>query len=179
MNYSSKLVLKVNEIYHDIEEAEYEHRHPEIFIFEQERWKRIGEEVLPKFPKTILDMGTGTGFVPLQIGSYLSGNDKMICADISEKILSVCRKNIENKSLSPQFSFLKLDGSKIDLPDKSIDIITLNSVLHHLPDLENFFEEANRLLKPGGLLVIVHEPNSSFYKNKKLVLYYKDRKSVV
>ncbi len=41
----------------------------------------------------------------------------------------------------------------------------MNSVLHHLPDVDFFFTDARRALKKGGLLVIGHEPNRKFYRH--------------
>lgn len=175
MKYNYDLVLKINEIYHDVEGQEYEKKHPEIFNDELVRWERAAKLFIANNQQKInlLDIGSGTGFVPLTIGNFLKEGDLFICSDVSSKILNVCRKNIENNKFACSFDYLKLDGRKINLESEKFDYITLNSVLHHIPNLSGFFEEVNRLLKVGGLLIVAHEPNKIFYDNVFLLNNYR------
>lgn len=170
MKYQHKFVLRVNEIYHDIEEKEYETKHPYIFKHEAKRWIHLSKQYLSKRQKsqTILDLGCGTGFVPLQISDVLKKDDLFICADISEKMVQICKNNIMNSKFNCKFKFLKLTGKEIPLKNASTDAITMNSVLHHIPNLEQFFFEINRVLKKQGVLVIGHEPNKAFYTDTLL-----------
>ncbi len=165
--YSSDFIIKVNEVFHDVEGKFYENHHPAIFLDETARWKEIGSAHLPdnNEPIIILDVGTGTGFVPLQIARNLEPKDEFICSDVSEKILRVCKNNISRRNFSCSFRYLKLDGRTVDLEDSSVDVVTMNSVLHHVPDITPFLAEIDRILKPGGLLIIGHEPNKPFYSH--------------
>lgn len=43
MKYSEDFILKVNEIYHDIEGKTYENKHPNIFKGETSHWQRNGD----------------------------------------------------------------------------------------------------------------------------------------
>lgn len=67
-----------------------------------------------------------------------------------------------------KLQFVKLDG--LSLPREAIggdcDVITMNSVLHHLPDPGHLLAEVDRILVPGGTLVIWHEPNRRFYTSR-------------
>jgi 2-polyprenyl-3-methyl-5-hydroxy-6-metoxy-1,4-benzoquinol methylase len=47
------------------------------------------------------------------------------------------------------------------LPDSSFDVVTLWDVLEHTPDPRSVLEECNRVLKPGGLLVVNYPDISS------------------
>jgi methylase of polypeptide subunit release factors len=78
------LVNRVNEIYHDIEREAYLQKHPEIFVDEAKRWRRIAKRYLVKDCSiTVLDIGTGIGFIPLTIAPFLKMEDTIICSDIS------------------------------------------------------------------------------------------------
>jgi SAM-dependent methyltransferase len=46
-------------------------------------------------------------------------------------------------------------------------------VLHHISDLESFFEEIYRVLRPGGIIIISHEPNQEFFRSFKLLFIYR------
>jgi SAM-dependent methyltransferase len=167
MAYSEALVLRVNEIYHDVEEAEYENRHPEIFQREAERWRALAGRFISGHagPIRLLDVGSGTGFVPAQVGPFLREGDVLICSDISARMLEVCRRSVLAKGFTCRCEFLKLDGRSVPLAGGFCDIITMNSVLHHIPDFTPFLSEMDRLLRAGGVLIIGHEPNRLFYQD--------------
>ena len=164
------LVLRVNELFHDAEGAAYADVHPEIFDREAQRWKNKFKEVFPNLPshRTILDIGCGTGFLGMLVNPHLTLNDTLICADISQTMLDVCRQNLQKAGIKAQLRFVKMKGEQIALSDATIDLITLNSVLHHVPDTKALLETIDRLLKPGGLLIIGHEPNALFFRGKGL-----------
>ena len=61
----------------------------------------------------------------------------------------------------------KVDFEKDTFPieDASIDIITSNSVVEHLKDISNFFNESYRVLKKNGIMILV-TPNFKYsYQN--------------
>jgi len=175
MSYSSEFVLKVNEVYHDVEGSDYQDKHPEVFKDEIDRWQKIGQKFLIGYFNQIriLDIGSGTGFVPLQICSFLKKEDTFVCSDISQNILDVCQKNVLENNFPCQTIFKKFDGKSFLLDSNQFDFITLNSVLHHIPDFQPFLKEVNRLLKIDGRLIICHEPNKSFFCHRFLWPNYK------
>ncbi len=161
-----QLVLRVNEIFHDVEGPAYENRHPEIFRDEVQRWKRIAARFIAPSagPLRLLDIGSGTGFVPLQVGLFLQADDTLICSDLSAAMLRACERNVSAAGLACRCEYSKLDGRTLGGRDASCDFVTLNSVLHHIPDLPAFLAEIDRVLKPGGRLIVGHEPNKRFYQ---------------
>jgi SAM-dependent methyltransferase len=52
-----------------------------------------------------------------------------------------------------------------DLPDASVDLITMNHVFEHLSSPIEFLSECSRMLKPGGLLVIA-VPNYDSWQSR-------------
>lgn len=175
--YPHKLVLRVNELHHDIGgHDEYGDLHDEIFVLEPQRWQKIIEAILPLTENgsaTVLDIGSGTGFVPLQLAPHAREEDLIICSDISEGMLSECQKNVEKGNFLCSFDYRKYDGTHLPAPDASVDLATMNSVLHHIPDTEFLLKELVRIVKTGGYVVIGHEPNSRFYKNKSIWTIYR------
>jgi ubiquinone/menaquinone biosynthesis C-methylase UbiE len=156
----SKLVQKINETYHNLENICYDERHDEILNYEQIFWKNITNKYLiKKEPLACLDYGTGTGFVPEIIGPCLKGKDSLISCDVSTRMLTICQAKLKQISLACNCSFHKIDDGLIPVPDNSIDVVTINSVLHHIFDLNCFATECERILKPSGMLIAAHEPN--------------------
>ena len=163
-----RLVVRVNELFHDFTNQDYEKiTYSEMLIKEKERWDRTKKFFDNKNPLRILDIGTGTGFVPLVIGKFLKASDEFICTDVSRNMLNLTREKLKREKFKFTFKFLKLDNS-IRLKRNSIDIITVNSVLHHIPNTKSFLKEIDGILKKNGILIIGHEPNIRFSRNKLL-----------
>lgn len=169
-----RLILRVNELFHDLEGEEYERQHPEIFTMERKRWEEMFSRHLPKNPnRTIVDIGAGTGFVGSVVAPLLRNGDTLVCADISQTMLECCKRKLTPTDERYTLNLLKLEDEHLNFPDASVDAITLNSVLHHIPDPEKLLAEIARVLKPGGALFIGHEPNTRFYRNP--FLFYQSR----
>ena len=47
--------------------------------------------------------------------------------------------------------------------NKSVDVITINSMLHHVKDTPQFLHEVDRVLRPNGQIIIAHEPHADFH----------------
>jgi len=157
----SQLASRINELYHDLENTCYDERHTNMAQSEQIFWENIAKEYLAKKEAIVcVDYGSGTGFVPLITGQYLKKEDSLVCSDISIEMVNACQANLEQISLVCKCSFLKIDANGIRVGDNSVDIITVNSVLHHVFDLNSLAKEFCRILKPGGTLIVAHEPNS-------------------
>jgi ubiquinone/menaquinone biosynthesis C-methylase UbiE len=168
-----KLVVRVNELFHDLTNKEYKKTtFCGMFNYEKERWSRIDNFIVSDKPLKILDVGTGTGLVPLIVGDKLKREDTFYCSDVSEKILDSAKISLEQEKYKCNFEFVKLD-KYIPFKNESIDVITVNSVLHHIPDTGGFLKEVDRVLKKNGVLVIGHEPNVRFIRNRALWLNQK------
>ncbi len=167
-----KLVIRVNEIFHDIEGKDYQKKHKDIFTGEALRWQKTAKKYFQNYksPITVLDIGTGTGFIPIKTAEYLSEKDRFICSDISQEMLEVSKNNISTANFKCKIEYLKLDGTSINVGKATI--ITINSVVHHIPNLKIFFTILNSIVPIGGRIIIGHEPNSLFYSEKQLVNKY-------
>jgi ubiquinone/menaquinone biosynthesis C-methylase UbiE len=169
---SEALVQRVNELYHDLTKDKYDYLHPEIFEKETQRWEISANRFLNTVrPLTLVDVGTGTGFVPLILARFLKRKDVFICSDISPGILNVARLRIEKQRLPCDFKFVRIEKNvplRLPFESESADVVTINSVLHHVKNTEDFLGEVERILKPDGVLIIGHEPNRYFRECRTL-----------
>lgn len=171
---SPALVLRVNELFHDLEGAAYADVHPEIFEAELKRWDSLLAKRLTPMPRPLrcVDVGCGTGFVSERLFTHLRSGDSLVCADISDVMLGICRNRFTKNDKGVTVSTLKMSDETLALPDASADVVLLNSVLHHVPDAEKFLAELARVLAPGGVLMIGHEPNVRFWQSAFLPANY-------
>lgn len=97
----------------------------------------------------VLDVGCGSGPWSLrwvEHGAHVTGLD----FDIDLLRIALRRPGLE----SGRFRAILADARSIPAAPESFDLITLNSILEHVPDWGRVVSEAARTLAPGGILVI-------------------------
>jgi tRNA (mo5U34)-methyltransferase len=52
------------------------------------------------------------------------------------------------------YKYLTSRGDRIDLPDGSVDVVYAGESIERVENIDAFLEEAHRILKPGGLLIL-------------------------
>lgn len=176
------IVRIVNRVFHDVEADSYIDRHPEIYTYEATQWQALIAPLFTTYRQessqsiTLLDIGTGIGFVPFAVKDFLYTTDTVIFSDISSKMLH--KAEAYSKDFNFQKQFVLVDPQYSQIKDSSIDFITMNSVLHHIPDSKSLYAQIDRLLKPGGILIIKHEPNILFSESWLLRTMYKSLKII-
>ncbi len=107
----------------------------------------VGEQPVNDF----LDLGTGTGrLLQLFEGIYRHGTG----VDASREMLSVARANLERSGISKATIRLG-DIFNLPLEGGHYDLVSIHQVLHYLENPEIAIDEAARMLRPGGRLLIV------------------------
>ncbi|MEM8934814.1 MAG: metalloregulator ArsR/SmtB family transcription factor [Pseudomonadota bacterium] len=97
-----------------------------------------------------VDLGTGAGRM-LEIFSdrYRSG----VGYDLSHEMLAIARANLDEAKIThAQVRHADLFSAPLD--SDSADVLCLHQVLHYLTEPRAALQEATRLLKPGGKLII-------------------------
>jgi demethylmenaquinone methyltransferase/2-methoxy-6-polyprenyl-1,4-benzoquinol methylase len=96
----------------------------------------------------VLDVACGTGLVAVEAAKILGTAEGITCLDPSEGMLAEARKKLAAR-------FIVGRAEAMPLPDNSFDFLTMGYALRHVTDLETTFREYQRVLKPGGKLLIL------------------------
>lgn len=115
---------------------------------------------------TLIDIGAGMGLLAFGAYDILKDSGKVIISDISPDCINEC-KRIAAACDIDNIEFNISSAENINLPDNSVDVIVIRSVLVHLIDKLSVIKEFYRILKPGGR-VSVFEPiiksNTRYYE---------------
>lgn len=116
-------------------------------------------------PKKVLDVATGTADVALMTYKMLQP-EKITGIDISEGMLELGRKKIEQLGLTNSIELLKGDSENINFEDNSFDAITVAFGVRNFENLEKGLKEMFRVLRPGGKLVVLEfsKPKQGAFK---------------
>ena len=118
------------------------------------KWrKEVVQIVAAKNPQNILDIATGTG--DLAISLTASAATEIIGLDISEGMLEVGRKKIAKKQLDGIISMVVGDSEDLPFKNNTFDAITVAFGIRNFENLEKGLSEILRVLKPGGIFVIL------------------------
>jgi len=100
---------------------------------------------------TALDMGTGTGVVASTLASF---GCRVTAIDHSLDMLARATQSAKLAGTVDRIKFDYGDCEHLTYADNSFDAVTIQGVIHHLPDIMPTLREAVRVLKPGGELYI-------------------------
>lgn len=100
---------------------------------------------------SVLDIGTGTGRI-LEV--FADRTHRGLGVDLSRQMLGVARARLDDDSLS-HCSVRQADIYDLDVEPDSQDVVVLHHVLHFLSDPASALDAANRVLSPGGTLLVV------------------------
>jgi demethylmenaquinone methyltransferase/2-methoxy-6-polyprenyl-1,4-benzoquinol methylase len=117
-------------------------------------WRKKVIKIVKKHqPRRILDVATGTG--DLAIAALASNPERIDGIDISEGMLSVGKSKIKEKKLEQIIYLQKGDAEAIPFPDNTFDAITVAFGVRNFEHLQQGLKEMFRVLKPGGICVVL------------------------
>jgi len=115
-------------------------------------WEAIGHLALRLVPAiTVADLGAGEGLISQLIAHRA---ERVWCIDNSERMVEVGTELARKNGLA-NLTYKLGDIESVPLPDKSVDLAILSQALHHANHPQNAVNEAFRILKPGGQVLIL------------------------
>lgn len=157
-----------------------------IRVFEKASHASVYSKYRPTYPKDLLelllgyvsrsgagrdlavDVACGSGQSTFQLQDHFS---RCIGVDVSSAQI----KEAQEKAIKGNHNnvtFLVGDGAELPLEGSTVDLVTIAQAWHWLPDVEKFYSDCKRVLKPRGCLAVygygnvclLHEPSSALVK---------------
>ncbi len=139
-----------------------------------EKWRSETVKLCLSYnPDHVLDLCCGTGDLALRIGMLKSKTIKVTGYDLNKKMLELARIKAD-KIKVPQIDFIQGDVAAMPFSNNEFDCITIGFGFRNLtfenPDRDKYLNEINRVLKPGGRLLILE---SAVPENRFVNFFYK------
>jgi len=134
-------------------------------------WRRKAIKILSKFkPNIILDVASGTG--DFAIAASRLNPDRIVGFDLSEQMLNVGREKVKRLKLDKLIEFRKGDSESMPFSDDEFDSIIVAFGVRNFENLEAGLKEFSRVLKTGGVVVILEFSKPKYFPMKQLYWFY-------
>jgi ArsR family transcriptional regulator len=128
-------------------------------------WEAIGHLALRLTPAIdIADLGAGEGL----ISQLMARQARQVwCIDNSPRMVEVGTELARKNGLD-NLTYKLGDIEQVPLPDKSVDLAIFSQALHHAQHPQEAVNEAHRILRPGGQVLILDLAEHTFEKAREL-----------
>ncbi len=134
-------------------------------------WRKRFVQILRDYkPLTILDVATGTGDLAIAVAQLEP--QKVAGIDISEKMLEVGREKVTAAKLDTLITLRKADAEKIPFSDNSFHAVTVAFGVRNFENLKQGLGEMKRVLRPGGVMMILEFSHPQNFPMKQLYGFY-------
>jgi len=135
------------------------------------RWRRKAVAMLEaEQPQRILDVATGTADLALE--AIRLDPKKVVGVDISEEMLRRGREKIERLGLSDRIVLQRGDAEKLPFSDNQFHAAMVAFGVRNFQDLDKGLAEIRRVLRPGGVLVVLEFSKPRAFPIKQAYAFY-------
>jgi len=146
--------VQIEKMFDDIS-GQYDFLNHALSLGLDKYWRKKGILALKEYvPQIILDIATGTGDLALEAHRLLKP-EKILCIDISEKMMAIGKEKVSKAGLSEIINFKRQNCTCLQLDSNSFDAAIVAFGIRNFEDLDKGLQEIHRVLYPGGMLMIL------------------------
>ncbi len=101
----------------------------------------------------VLDIAGGTGDLSMAFSKKVGNSGRVVHTDINEAMLRTGRNRLVDKGII--LPTLVCDAEKLPFPDAHFDLVSVDFGLRNMTHKDAALKEMNRVLKPGGKLLVL------------------------
>ena len=103
----------------------------------------------------VLDLAGGTGDLAYKFCQLVGPEGKVVLSDINSSMLDVGKEKLTNKGCVGNIEYVQANAESLPFPDNYFDCITIAFGLRNVTDKSKALASMNRVLKPGGKLLVL------------------------
>jgi arsenite methyltransferase len=119
---------------------------------------------------TVADIGSGGGYFTLEFAKRVGKSGKVYAVDTKQENLDYVKAQSEREGINNVVTVLADD--EIGLPEKSVDLVFMRNVVHHLPEPARYFADLKRFLKPDSRVAIIDYKKGGGFSFTQLFGHY-------
>jgi len=103
----------------------------------------------------VLDLAGGTGDIAALLKPVVGDEGEVVVGDINAAMLGVGRDRLTDRGLVAGLRWAQMNAEALPFPDNSFDAITIAFGLRNVTDKDKALADMQRILKPGGRLLVL------------------------
>jgi ubiquinone/menaquinone biosynthesis C-methylase UbiE len=112
----------------------------------------------------VLDVATGTAYIPSQTANQVGEQGRMVGLDITPAMLQHGARNLAEAGLASSTRLVCGSGMAMPLADGAFDVVLCGLGTHHM-QVPVLLGEIRRVLRPGGRLVVADAAATAFWRS--------------
>ncbi len=146
---------KVAEVFHSVA-GKYDLMNDVMSMGIHRLWKRFTIELAAvRRGQRVLDIAGGTGDLTAKFARQVGPEGKVVLADINASMLEVGRSRLTDRGIIGNIEYVQANAECLPFPDDHFDVITIAFGLRNVTDKDKALASMNRVLKPGGKLLVL------------------------
>lgn len=117
--------------------------------------ERVVEALALEPGMSVADIGAGSGYFTRRFVKAVTETGRVYAVDVETEMLDYTKASIARMQMPSTVEFILAQPDDSRLPARSVDLIFLCNVYHHLDDRSTYFSNLRAALKPGGRIAIV------------------------
>lgn len=145
----------VGEVFHSVA-SKYDLMNDVMSFGIHRLWKQFTLEHTGLRPgQSVLDIAGGTGDLALRFSRRVGNSGRVVLADINESMLRVGRDRMIDKGVMSNIEFVQANAEVLPFEDDTFDVVTIAFGLRNVTDKDKALASMQRVLKPGGRLLVL------------------------
>lgn len=103
----------------------------------------------------VLDLASGTGDLARLMAPRVTPGGRVVLSDINDAMLNRGRSRMLDDGLVEPLDYVLADAEHLPFPDRSFDRVTMAFGLRNVTDKPSALAEIRRVLRPGGMVLIL------------------------
>ena len=126
----------------------------------------------------VADIGVGGGYFALRFAEIVGADGRVFAVDTDQNFLEFVKESAKEKGLVNVETVLAAKDTA-PLPEKSIDLIFMRNVCHHLANRLRYFKKLKTALKSEGRIAIIEYRKARGFSFHKMFGHYVQKEKIM
>jgi len=146
---------RVAEVFHSVA-SRYDLMNDLMSLGMHRLWKRFAIAHAGIRPgQQVLDVAGGTGDLSARIARRVGPQGRVVLSDINASMLGLGRDRLTDQGLAGNIDYVQADAERLPFAGDSFDVVTIAFGLRNVTDKQAALASMQRVLKPGGCLLVL------------------------
>ncbi len=128
--------------------------------------------------QNVADIGAGGGYFSLRFADAVGREGRVFAVDTNQEFLEFVSNSASEKGLNNVETVLATEDNS-NLPERSLDLVFMRNVCHHLSKRVEYFKKLKDALKAGGRIAVIEYRRSGRFSFHRMLGHHVPREIII